>query len=110
MRKAIACAAIILSALASLATAQNKTEATSSARKVVARVAPVCPDLARKMHIQGTVRVAAVVKPNGDVKNTRVLGGNPVLVDAASEAVAKWKFEAAPSETTEVVQVVFNTE
>jgi TonB family protein len=62
------------------------------------------------MHIQGTVKVAASVKSDGNVKQTRVLGGNPVLVEAASEAVAKWKFEAAPTETTEVVQVVFTAE
>jgi outer membrane biosynthesis protein TonB len=36
-----------------------------------------------------------------------VLGGNPVLVEAAADAVNKWKFEAASSETTEVVQVTF---
>jgi TonB family protein len=110
MRKAIACAVIILSASASLATAQNAPRTAGSGRKVISRVAAVCPELARKMHISGTVKVEAIVKPNGDVKNTRVLGGNPVLVDAASEAVAKWKFEAAPNETTEVVQVVFNTD
>ena len=48
------------------------------------------------MHIHGIVRVEAVVKANGTVKSTRVLGGNPVLVDAAIEAVGKWKFEPAP--------------
>jgi TonB family protein len=62
------------------------------------------------MNIQGTVKVEAIVKPDGSVKHTRVLGGNPVFVDAASEAVAKWKFEAAPNETTEAVQLVFAAE
>jgi len=38
------------------------------------------------------------------------LGGNPVLVDAAVEAVAKWKFDPGPSETTEVVQVTFDAQ
>lgn len=110
MRKLIASAVIILMAAAGLATAQNPPEATGSGRKIVLRVAPVCPELARKMHIQGTVKLEAIVKPNGSVKTTRVLGGNPVLVIAASDAVARWKFEAGPSETTEVVQLVFVAE
>lgn len=59
------------------------------------------------MHIRGTVRVEATVRPNGAVKSTRVLGGNPVLVTAAQDAVTKWKFEPAQSETTEVVQLTF---
>jgi outer membrane biosynthesis protein TonB len=59
------------------------------------------------MHIQGIVKIEAVVRPNGSVKSTRVLGGNPVLVDAAADAVSKWKFETGQSETTEVVQLTF---
>jgi TonB family protein len=82
-------------------------ESQNSDRKVAARVAPVYPELAKKMHIHGAVRVEAVVRPNGTVKSTRVLGGNPVLVDAAVEAVNKWKFETAQTETTEVLQLTF---
>jgi TonB family protein len=107
MRKVIASAVIILMASLGLAIAQNSSETSGSGRKIVSRVAPVCPELARRMHIQGTVRLEALVKPNGSVKTTRVLGGNPVLVEAATTAVTKWKFEAAPNETTEVVQLVF---
>ena len=87
--------------------AQSAPAAANSERKISSRVAPNYPDLARKMHIHGTVRVEAVVRANGSVKSTRVLGGNPVLVDAAMDAVAKWKFETAPNETTQVVQLTF---
>jgi TonB family protein len=90
--------------------AQSSSASATSDRKVASKVAPVYPDLAKKMHIHGTVRVEAVVRPNGAVKTTRVLGGNPVLVDAALEAVGKWKFEAAQAESTEVVQVTFDAE
>jgi TonB family protein len=60
------------------------------------------------MHIRGVVRIEAIVRPNGAVKSTRVLGGNPVLVDAAQEAVGKWKFEPTQAETTELVQLTFD--
>lgn len=90
--------------------AQSANAPAGSDRKVAARVAPVYPELARKMHIHGSVRVEAIVRPNGSVKSTRVLGGNPVLVDAALDAVGKWKFEPGQSETTEIVQLAFETQ
>lgn len=85
-----------------------QTSPSAPERKIVSRVAPVYPDLARKMHIHGVVRIEAIVRSNGIVKSTRVLGGNPVLVDAALDAVGKWKFETSQNETTEVVQLTFD--
>lgn len=105
-RFAIITAVVLVALTTSLATAQSSAPATSE-RKIASRVAPAYPDLAKKMHIHGTVRVEAVVRPNGSVKSTRVLGGNPVLVDAALDAVGKWKFESGQNETTEVVQLTF---
>lgn len=87
--------------------AQDSAPKPEPSRRVVTRVTPVYPALARKMHVQGIVRVQAVVRPNGVVKSTRVVGGNPVFVDAASDAVKLWKFESAANETTEVVVVAF---
>lgn len=95
---------------ASLAGSQNGAATSGTERKIASRVAPSYPELAKKMHIHGIVRVEAVVRTNGSVKSTRVLGGNPVLVDAAVDAVAKWKFEPGQNETTEVVQVTFDTQ
>jgi TonB family protein len=76
-------------------------------RKVVSRIAPFYPEIAKRMQIGGVVRLEVVVRANGRVKSTRVLGGSPVLIQAATTAVEKWKFEVAPQETTEVAQVVF---
>lgn len=80
---------------------------TKGGRKVTERVAPSYPELARRMHIQGTVKVEAVVRPNGTVKSTRVVGGSPILVESATDAVNKWKFEPGPDETTEIIQLTF---
>jgi TonB family protein len=98
---------VLFSLLAVLATAQSTAGAAASARKVTSRVAPTYPELAAKMHIHGAVRIEAMVRPNGTVRSTRVLGGNPVLVSAAQSAVEKWKFEPAQNESAEVVQVSF---
>jgi TonB family protein len=62
------------------------------------------------VHLQGVVKVEAVVRANGSVKSTRVVGGNPVLVDAATDAVSKWKFEPSQNETTELIEVTFSPE
>lgn len=107
MRSGLIILAFIVALSSSLAHGQSPTIPSGSDRKVASRVAPVYPDLARKMHIHGVVRVEAIVRPNGSVKSTRVLGGNPVLIEAAQDAVGKWKFEPGQSETTEVVQLAF---
>jgi TonB family protein len=76
-------------------------------RKVKTKVAAVYPDLARRMAIAGTVKVAVVVTQSGAVKSTKIVGGHPLLVDAAVDAVKKWKFEPASEESTGVVEFKF---
>lgn len=76
-------------------------------RKVKTSVKPAYPDVARQMHITGTVRLEATVSPDGKVKDTRVVGGSPMLAQEASNAVRKWKYEEAAKETVEVVEVVY---
>jgi TonB family protein len=77
-------------------------------RKVITRVAPLYPALAKRMHVGGVVKLEVVIRPNGSVKSVKVVGGTPVLIEPAQAAVQKWKFEAGPEETTEVVQLVFD--
>jgi TonB family protein len=108
MRRHVIFLSIAALTFTTLTFAQNSSPSTGTERKIANRVAPLYPDLAKRMHIRGVVRVEAIVKPNGTVKSTRALGGNPVLVDAALDAVNKWKFEASQAETTEVLQVNFD--
>lgn len=74
-------------------------------RKVKSRVDPEYPELARRIHLTGTVKIQVTINPAGTVKSTKVIGGNPVLVQSAVDAIKKWKFEAANEETTQVVPV-----
>ena len=76
-------------------------------RKVKSKVPPVYPDLARRMNITGVVKLQVVVAPNGSVKNTKLVGGHPLLANAAMDAVKKWRFENAAEETTGVVEFKF---
>jgi TonB family protein len=77
-------------------------------RKVRIKVAPIYPDIARKMKLNGTVRVQVVISPNGSVKETKVIGGHPILVTAAVDAVKKWKFDPGNAETTGILEITFD--
>ena len=78
-------------------------------RKAKTKVVPVYPELARRsnMNITGTVRVLVVVSPDGRITDSKVLGGHPLLVNAAMNALKKWKFESASEETTGTVEFRF---
>ena len=80
----------------------------TGSRKAKVRVTPKYPDLARRMKIAGVVKVQAIVAPNGTVKDTRVVGGHPVLASAVIEAVQKWRFETTPQETMENLEFRFD--
>jgi TonB family protein len=79
-------------------------------RKVKSRVTPVYPEIARRMNISGVVKLVVVVNANGSVKTTKVMGGHPLLVSAAEDAVKKWKFEPAAQEDSGVVEFSFRPE
>jgi TonB family protein len=76
-------------------------------RRTIERVAPVYPEVARHAHIRGVVKLEVVVRPNGSVKSANAVGGSPALIQSATDAVRKWKFESGPEETTEIVQLSF---
>jgi len=74
----------------------------------VVKTAPVYPTLARSMNIHGAVKVEAHILPNGTVKSVDVIGGHPLLTQSAVTAVGHWKFETAPHETREVIEIKFD--
>jgi protein TonB len=76
-------------------------------RRIKSKVNPVYPEIARKLGLVGAVRLEVTVAPNGTLKDTKVIGGNPILVNAALEAVKRWKFEPGNGETVGVVEFKF---
>ena len=60
------------------------------------------------MAVSGSVKVQLTVAPNGSVKSWKVIGGHPLLVDAAVDAVKRWKYEAAADESVELVEFKFS--
>jgi TonB family protein len=85
-------------------------DASPGTRKVLIKTAVAYPTLARSMNIRGVAKVEAQVAPNGTVKSVEVKGGHPILAQAAVTAVGHWKFEPAPHETKEIVEIRFDPE
>jgi TonB family protein len=77
-------------------------------RKVRTRVVPEYPALAKQMNVTGKVKIETTIAADGHVLNTRVVGGSPLLVNAALDALKKWRFEPGPKDTTEVIEFEFN--
>ncbi len=103
----LSAANITLSPLRALAQDGTADIKDHGGRKVKTSVKPSYPEVARQLHITGTVRLEATVAPDGKVRDTRVLGGSPLLAQEASDAVKKWKYEDAPKETVETVEIVY---
>ncbi len=80
---------------------------SASKRKIVRKSAATYPTLARHMGLWGVVKIDAVVAPDGTVKTLDVKGGHPVLVQAASNTIRQWKWEPAPHESHEMVEIHF---
>jgi TonB family protein len=86
--------------------AQGQQSSPENVRRIVRQTAPSYPELARRMNLGGTVKVVAVVAADGNVKSVEPVGGSPVLIKAAQDAVAKWKF-APGAESKETVELHF---
>lgn len=85
----------------------QQTQNDELVRRAKTKVQPLYPELARKMSIAGTVKIEVTVAPNGTVKEARVVGGHPVLANAALDAAKKWRFEPSPSESSGIIDFKF---
>jgi TonB family protein len=81
--------------------------AEERSRKVIAKTAPTYPELAKRMHLTGKVRLEIVITASGAVNAARLVGGNPVFETSAVEAVKQWRFERAQRETKAIIVMEF---
>ena len=104
--KRFAAAAATAALAISMVSAQQAT-VEEGKRRVKSKVNPQYTELARRMNLSGKVKVEVVIAPDGRVKNARAIGGHPVLVQASLDAIKDWKFEPAPEETTQIIEIEF---
>lgn len=63
------------------------------APKVLRRVEPIYPEVARANRVSGLVRMNTLISAAGDVADVEILDGLPEgLSEAAAQAVRQWKF------------------
>lgn len=88
--------------------AAQESSSDTAKRKVRNKVMPDYPALARQMNVSGKVKIEATISADGRITATRIVGGSPLLVPSATDALKKWRYEPGPKETTEVVEFDFS--
>ena len=84
----------------------QQSSSNEGGRRVVRKVNPTYPEEAKRLNLGGTVRVVAVVAPDGNVKKVEPVGGSPLLVQAAEGAISQWKY-APGAESRETIELHF---
>jgi TonB family protein len=72
-------------------------------RRLLVHIEPEYPETLRHLSIGGTVRLRVTISSKGKVVNVELLGGNPILAEAATAAVKQWVYSS--SHTKAVVEV-----
>jgi protein TonB len=82
------------------------------AARIVRKVVPVYPPVARQARISGTVQLIGMIAKDGTIRNLQVVSGNPLLVKAALDAVRQWVYRPTllngePVEVIAPIDVIF---
>jgi len=90
-----------------------QVDANTASALIVQKAPLKYPDAARNAGVQGTVVLQVVTTYSGDVKELTVVSGDPVLAQAAADAVKQWKYkpylvEGSPTEMETQVSVNFH--
>ena len=83
------------------------------AAKLINRVQPLYPPLARQTRISGTVKLHAIIGKSGNVEQLQVVSGHPLLVQSALDAVRQWRYQPTllngdPVEVDTEIDVIFS--
>jgi TonB family protein len=84
-----------------------------AAAKLLKRVTPAYPDVARGEHLGGTVRMHAIIAKDGRIRQLRVMKGFCSLARPSLEAVQKWQYSPTmllgqPVEVDTTIDVIFS--
>jgi len=83
------------------------------AARILNRVQPVYPPLARQTRISGTVRLHAIISKDGSIQQLEVQSGHPLLQQNALDAVRQWRYQPTllngePVEVDTTIDVIFS--
>jgi TonB family protein len=98
---------VLMIFLLAASTSSIRAQNAPGLRKLVYKVAPKYPRELKQNEIGGVVRLSVSISPNGSVGKITPVGGNPILIDAATVAVKQWRYVPADHPTTTEVQLDF---
>jgi TonB family protein len=78
---------------------------------VIKKVQPIYPNTALRMRLEGQVQLLATIAKSGKVMAVKTVSGEPLLAQAASDAVRQWKYKpyTLSGEPTEIqTQITIN--
>ena len=61
--------------------------------KLLRKVVPGYPPLAKTARVSGVVHLLGVIAKDGTIQNLQLLSGHPLLARAAIEAVSQWIYQ-----------------
>jgi uncharacterized protein (TIGR02246 family) len=61
--------------------------------RLVSRIEPLYPPLARQTRVAGLVKLHALIGKDGRLKKVEVVSGHPLLIQSAMDAVKQWQYE-----------------
>jgi TonB family protein len=84
-----------------------------TASRLIKRVQPEYPSTARDEHLQGTVRLHAIISKDGSVSQLVVLQGYCSLAKSSVDAVSRWRYSPTmlagqPVEIDTTIDVIFS--
>jgi len=80
--------------------------------RIIQRVQPEYPPLARAARVQGDVILTAIISRTGEIQNLVLVSGHPMLVPSALKAVQQWSYRpfllnGEPVEVETTIKVIF---
>jgi TonB family protein len=81
--------------------------ASNGQRKLLKRIEPEYPETLERLNIGGTVRLKVTISARGKVESVALIGGNPILGDAAAAAVRQWIYSPSNGSTDIEVTLSF---
>jgi protein TonB len=89
-----------------------KVSSELQAAKILNKILPQYPALARQARISGTVKLMGIIAKDGTVQKLQVISGHPLLQRAALDAVSQWRYQPTildgqPVEVIAPIDVIF---
>jgi protein TonB len=84
----------------------------AQAAKLIYRVEPRYPPLARQIRLEGNVELRAIIARDGTVQNLEVVSGHPLFIEDTKQAVLRWRYQPTllsgdPVEVQTYITVIF---